>query len=131
MRKLKFNVWTCLLAAVLLVNLVCGYRAHCEEKPEADKILEKLDMFIEVLQLIRQNYVDIDNVKVEDLLDSAMRGLVDGVGDPYSSFLLPEEGKWMEEELTGEFGGVGLIIHESDYLPVVIAAIEGDRKSVV
>jgi len=125
MRKLKFNVWTCLLAAVLLVNLVCGYRAHCEEKPEADKILEKLDMFIEVLQLIRQNYVDIDNVKVEDLLDSAMRGLVDGVGDPYSSFLLPEEGKWMEEELTGEFGGVGLIIHESDYLPVVIAAIEG------
>jgi len=125
MRKTRINAWTCLLAVVLLANLVCGFRAHCEEQPKPDYILEKLDAFIEVLQFIRQNYVDIDDVKIENLLDSATTGLVDGLGDPYSSFMPPEEGKWMEEELSGEFGGVGLILHESDNFPVVIAAIEG------
>jgi len=125
MRKTRINAWTCLLAVVLLANLVCGFHAHCQEKNDQANILKRLDNLIEVLQIIRQNYVDIDKVSTEALIDSAIGGLVAGLDDQHSCYLPPEEGKWMDDEIKGKFGGVGLILHEVDGFPLVISAIEG------
>ena len=53
----------------------------------------------------------------------AIGGLVDAYGDPYSVFLPPEENKQFEEEIRGNFGGLGVEIGLRDDFVTVIAPL--------
>ncbi len=115
------------LAALLLLNLVFGYRAFCDEQRagqtnEDATILQQLDMLINSLQLIRQNYVDGESVKTEDLLYGAINGLTSSL-DPYSVFLPPQANQTMREESEGAFGGVGLSVGKAEDGLNVLAAL--------
>jgi carboxyl-terminal processing protease len=83
-----------IFAALLLGNLLLGFRVYSAEAKAqgAEDILENIDMMMEVLQLIRKNYVDADQVKANELLQGAIAGMVMSL-DPYSNFLPPSEMK--------------------------------------
>lgn len=70
--------------------------------------------FWKVWQLINQDFVSVStstsNIKDKDKIYGAIDGLVNSLGDPYSAFLPPEENKMFEEEISGNFGGVGIEI---------------------
>ncbi len=63
---------------------------------------------------------------METLFEGAAKGLVDGLGDPYSEYLTPEEYQALMSSLGGSFGGLGIYIDSSDdgYI-VIIAPIKG------
>lgn len=54
----------------------------------------------------------------------AIGGLVDSLGDPYSVFLPPSEAKIFEENIQGNFGGVGMEIGIRDSILTVIAPLK-------
>ena len=55
---------------------------------------------------IRGSYVD--EISDEELVDGAVRGMVEyGLGDPYSGYLPPEQYGEALEDLSGEFSGIG------------------------
>ena len=55
---------------------------------------------------IKSEYVD--DVSDEDLLDGAVRGMVEyGLEDPYSGYLPPEQYESALDDLSGEFSGIG------------------------
>lgn len=62
-------------------------------------------------------------VNDEDKVWGAIGGLVDSLGDPYSVFLPPEDNKFFQEEIQGDFGGVGLEIGVRDDRLTVIAPL--------
>lgn len=88
---------------------------------DAQNGYEELKVFTEVLSIIKKSYVE--EVKVKDLVISAMKGMV-GSLDPHSAYLTPEALKELKVETKGEFGGIGIQIGIKDGVLTVIAPIE-------
>ncbi len=86
----------------------------------SDKLYEKIDLFGEVLEKIKQEYVD--EVNQADVMDSAINGILQSL-DPYSAYMSPELFKSMQTESKGEFGGLGIEIGMEAGVVKVIAPI--------
>lgn len=80
--------------------------------------------FKEVLQLVKENYVGDAPAGYADLTRSALDGMVAQL-DPHSSFMLADEFRETEEELTNAFTGVGIQVEERDNHVVIVAPIPG------
>lgn len=61
----------------------------------------------------------------KEKLHGAIQGLADSYGDPYTTFLPPEESKSFVESISGTFGGVGMEIDVKDGVLTVIAPLKG------
>lgn len=83
---------------------------------------ESLKRFSQVLHLIEDNYVQEKDREV--LLQGAIEGMLQKL-DPHSSYVSKEELRRMQEDFSGEFGGIGIQIGMRDNQLVVIAPIEG------
>ncbi len=86
----------------------------------SDKLYEKIDLFSEVLEKIKKEYVD--EVNQADVIDSAINGVLQSL-DPYSAYMSPETFKNMQTETKGEFGGLGIEISMETGVVKVIAPI--------
>ncbi len=60
----------------------------------------------------------------QDRVWGAIEGMVKALGDPYTTFFPPKENKSFNEELSGEFGGVGMEVGMRKNLLTVIAPLE-------
>lgn len=65
----------------------------------------------------------------EEKLWGAIQGLAASYGDPYTVFLPPEESKSFEQEIEGEFSGIGAEIALRDGYLTVISPLEGSPAS--
>lgn len=61
-----------------------------------------------------------------DLTQTALRGILDSVHDPYTVYLSPKEIEQLRESLNGgDFGGIGVYIYQLKTGEVVLQPIEG------
>ena len=89
---------------------------------QAEVPLEKIQVFAEVFERIRASYVD--EISDEQLLDSAIRGMLDDL-DPHSSYLPPTDFQDMREDTQGAFGGLGIEVARDNGLIRVVTPIDG------
>ncbi|HMK59879.1 MAG TPA: S41 family peptidase [Dissulfurispiraceae bacterium] len=82
---------------------------------------EDLRTFVDVLNVIKKNYVD--EVKTKDLVSGAIKGMLASL-DPHSGYMTAEAFKEFQVETKGEFGGLGIQISIKDGILTVIAPIE-------
>lgn len=61
----------------------------------------------------------------KDKVYGAIEGLVSSYGDPYTTFFPPKEAKDFEDEVRGDFGGIGAEIGIKDNILIVIAPLKG------
>jgi len=78
----------------------------------------------EVLQLVKENYVGDTPSDYASLTRAALDGMV-GQLDPHSQFLLADEYRETEEELSNAFNGVGIQVEQRDDHIVIVAPIPG------
>jgi carboxyl-terminal processing protease len=78
----------------------------------------------DVMRLVNENYVDDKAVGYDQLARSALHGMIETL-DPHSEFLEKKENEEFEEDLTGEFGGVGIQVETRNNRIVVIAPLAG------
>ena len=83
-----------------------------------DQEFQHLRTFHEVLNLVTSNYVE--EVKVDRVMEGAMRGLADGL-DPDSAYLTPKQVRALEAGETLPDGDVGLELTRQYYLRVIAA----------
>ena len=83
-------------------------------------LYEKIDLFGEVLENIKKDYVD--EVDQSEIMDSAINGVLQSL-DPYSAYM-----NWLFKEMQtdtrGEFGGLGIEIGMEAGLVKVISPID-------
>ena len=84
-------------------------------------LYEKIDLFGEVLENIKQEYVD--DVDQAEIMDSAINGVLQSL-DPYSAYMSPELFKEMQTDTKGEFGGLGIEIGMEAGVVKVISPID-------
>ena len=84
-------------------------------------LFEKIDIFGEVLEKIKTDYVD--DVNQSEIMDSAINGVLQSL-DPYSAYMSPEIFKEMQTDTRGEFGGLGIEIGMEAGVVKVISPID-------
>lgn len=78
----------------------------------------------DVMKLVNENYVDEKSVAYDALARSALHGMIESL-DPHSEFLEKKDNDQFEEDLTGEFGGIGVQVETRNNRIVVIAPLAG------
>jgi carboxyl-terminal processing protease len=118
------------LAAVLAVNLVIGYRVYSAEteKTGENEAFEKISVMMQVLYLIRKDYVSTDKISYRELIYNAMHGMVRSL-DPFSDFMPPDQYGSMLETTEGEFGGLGIIVSTKEEVLTIVSPIDGTPGS--
>jgi carboxyl-terminal processing protease len=82
------------------------------------------NIFWETWDAIHANYLNDSSVTGEDRVYGATRGLVQSLGDPHSEFFDPEEGKKFQEDIQGNFGGIGAEIGVKNEQVIVVAPLK-------
>ena len=99
-----------LLAITLAVGLyTLGYNnGSAASTPTGASGAIDLSRFNEVLNLVEQRHVGDETE--QQLVDGAIKGLVQSLNDPYSQYLTNEEMNVMIGDLSGSFEGIGAVI---------------------
>lgn len=85
-----------------------------------DKESQKLGT---ALNLIEDNYYD--TVDRNKLIDGAVNGMMEALGDPYSNYMGKETAEKFEESIEGSFSGIGAEVSSDNGKVVVVSPIKG------
>ena len=106
---------------IVLVLLFLLFSFANTDVKAKNELFEKIDLFGEVLENIKKEYVDeVDQVEI---MDSAINGVLQSL-DPYSAYMSPELFKEMQTDTRGEFGGLGIEIGMESGVIKVISPID-------
>ncbi len=75
-----------------------------------------------VMQIVTKNFVS--EVDIPHMVDGALTGMIESLGDVHSRYMPPEEFNNLQEETAGAFFGIGIYIGIRDDALTVIAPIE-------
>lgn len=75
------------------------------------------------LSLIESNYYE--KVDREKLVDGAVNGMMEALGDPYSNYMGKETAARFEESIEGSFSGIGAEVSSDNGKVVVVSPIKG------
>jgi len=73
---------------------------------------------VHVVQLIRNDY--LENVSTVQLVEGATKGIVEILGDPYSTYMNAQENQELFQILEGKFGGIGIVLSLKDPKKLVV-----------
>lgn len=77
--------------------------------------------FLRTMHLLKNNYNgDLDN---HTLFEGAIKGMVEGVGDPYTVYLNRKDFQQLHEMTDGTFGGIGIVFGKRGDDYIVISAL--------
>ncbi|MEG0551038.1 MAG: S41 family peptidase [Vagococcus sp.] len=75
-------------------------------------------------ELINSQY--IEKVDQKKLVDGALKGMTEAIGDPHSTFLVTDDAKEFDDSISGSFEGIGATMTiENDYPKIAEEPIEG------
>lgn len=86
-------------------------------------------VFWQAWQKISDVYLKNEDVSNNNKVYGAISGLVGSLGDPYSEFFAPEDNKKFQEDVEGNFGGIGAELGIKDGQIVIIAPLKDTPAS--
>ena len=98
---------------VFLISLIASSFLSAGNKD----LYQKLDVFGDVFDIIKKNYVE--DVNDKEVIEYAINGMLQSL-DPHSGYMNTEIYVEMQEETRGEFGGLGIeVTMENGYVKVI------------
>lgn len=82
-----------------------------------------LSLMWKVRDKLKQSFLEKDKMVDKNMVYGAISGMVASLGDPYTVFLAPKENKSTNDDLAGEFGGVGIQLGYKDKNLAVMAPL--------
>ena len=111
-----------LLSIVSLVSFKIGREsAGIVTSDSGDKL--NLTLMWRVKSLLNETFLEKDKMTDKAMEYGAIQGMVASLGDPYTVFLPPSENKSANEDLAGEFGGVGISLGYKDKTLAVMSPL--------
>lgn len=89
------------------------------------------ELFWQVWDTIDSSYYDTSQIDDVARVYGAIKGMVTAVGDPYTIFLTPSENKVTQEDLSGNFSGVGIQIGFRGSQLAVVSPLPGSPAESV
>jgi carboxyl-terminal processing protease len=124
MMKLNRTIPTIVLAIALALSFIAGVTYSSLISPNRNGDLpEEFDSLIEVWTLIQDSYVNQSAVDTEKLAQGAIDGMLQALGDPYSSYYYNYS--TLEDYLQGSFEGIGATVSKESGQLTVVSPIKG------
>ncbi|MBI3579229.1 MAG: S41 family peptidase [Ignavibacteriales bacterium] len=108
------------VAAFMLVGMIAGFQV--KELISGDNLYDQLNKFKDVLLLSEKYYVN--EVDTRKLTEGAITGLLDQL-DPHSAYFPPQQTAKTQEEMQGNYQGVGLAIRSLNDTIIVLEPMGG------
>jgi carboxyl-terminal processing protease len=121
------------MAAVFTLGLACAPLIAQDQTPatdatapasaprSADEVYSDLDLFGEVFDRIRAEYVEAPDER--KLIHAALQGMLTSL-DPHSGYMEPVEYSDVQEDTSGQFGGLGIEVQMEDGVIKVVSPID-------
>jgi len=109
-----------------------GYEVDIRKNPPQVEFVNKsptsqtidFALFWEAWDQVSKDYLNRP-VDPKKMMYGAVRGMVESLGDPYTSFLDPEVNKVVNNSLNGAYEGVGMELGIKDGLLMVVSPLDG------
>lgn len=122
-KRRNFSIYEMIIfmfITAVVSSLTCGYlmfKIYDSKKVEPSydysKITDNghLQEFINTYgQILDKYYKDIEE---DELVDSAIKGMLDHLGEPYTEYLEEDRADGFNEQLKGEYEGIGVVIWQN------------------
>ena len=119
-KKMKIMVVTLLLVVSLASSFGAGYALGSRTLPSPSQGLGSVE---QAWNIIFQDYVDKDSLDASLLSQAAIKGMVEALDDPYTSYLDAENYQLSLSNLQGKFEGIGAYVAIKDEQLIIIAPI--------
>ncbi len=115
---------------------VLGIYVGNHNRSETEKVIGVLDMdsqvtsqtdfspFWKTWNIMDEKHPEASKTSNQDRVYGAISGLVSSLDDPYTIFFNPEETKLFEEEIAGNFDGIGIEVGMKDKILTVVAPLK-------
>ena len=120
------NQITYLKNILLIVIFILFNFFNISHAKDNNEIYKKIDLFSEVLEKIKDDYVD--DVDQSEVMDAAINGVLQSL-DPYSAYMNPKLFEDMQTETSGKFGGLGIEVTMESGVVKVISPIDDTPAS--
>ena len=82
-------------------------------------------LFWDAWRVVQEDYAGEQPFDFQAMVHGAIKGMVNSLGDPYTTFMTPGNTKIFLEDISGSFSGVGMEIGIRDNRLQIIAPLEG------
>ncbi|OGN89658.1 MAG: hypothetical protein A2Z74_06115 [Chloroflexi bacterium RBG_13_46_9] len=122
------KIKTALISLCLVIVLVLTFASGCDifkpgNNPSTSTTELNTKLLEEAYGVILDNYVQPDNVDVQKLNEGILKGLVQGLNDPYSAYLTQEQFDMSVSDIAGQFEGIGAYVGSENGRITIIAPI--------
>lgn len=126
-----------ILIVAIIASFAAGLYIGKSSKPSVEKITllkqpemgKPLDLdfslFWDVWYKIEEKYVERSKLDAQKMIFGAISGMLRSLDDPYTLFLPPEESKKFQEDMRGDFEGIGAEIGIRKGILTIISPLEG------
>ena len=113
------------LVTVLGLNLLIGAQIYVSnaQAAETENVYEEIRLLMRVMERVRQDYVDGEKVTYSDLIQAAMKGMLNTL-DPHSEFMDSRKYLDLKNDTEGAFGGVGIVVGMRENFLTVVSPME-------
>lgn len=112
------------MATTLVVPAAMG--ADPSPSPRADGLPQGFEVWQEAYDIVRNHYVDPAAANDEALVEGAIRGMVDALGDTgHTIYLTRDELEAESEALDGTIIGIGVTVDSRAGSPAIISVLDG------
>jgi carboxyl-terminal processing protease len=93
--------------------------------PDEDDAFQQIKMFTQILELVRESYVDPEKTTYKNLISSALEGMLADL-DPHSQFMHPKVFEQLKKNTDSTYEGVGITISfRNEVLSIVTVREDG------
>ncbi len=122
-RAIVYGVILVLITSLITLNLELALGDKVLISKKSYEEYEKFSKVYALKKVIEENYYTKVNEK--DLVDGAVKGLFEGLHDPYSQYMTEKEFEDLMEYTKGSYSGIGVIVTPGeDGLITIVSPIE-------
>lgn len=108
-------------AAITMFTLTFGKEKVVKDVAVQTQHDEFSKLYMAYDKLKEEYYEDINQ---EDIINGAINGMIDALGDPYSDYMNEDEASQFNESISSSFQGIGAEIQERDGVITVVSPIK-------
>jgi carboxyl-terminal processing protease len=123
-KRIKIIAVTLLLTATIVLSFGAGCILGEKTSPPSAPTLN-IPLLEEAWNIIFRDYVEKDKLDATKLNQGAIKGMVEALDDPYTSYLDTTAYELWVRSMEGKFEGIGAYVEEKDKQITIVAPIAG------
>ncbi|MBI2850277.1 MAG: PDZ domain-containing protein [Chloroflexi bacterium] len=129
-KAIKVTLITLLLASLALsFNVGCTISNPLNSSPTVPaasssprtSTVTGTDVIDEAWQIIHNEYVEKDKINSTNMTEAAIRGMVEALNDPYTSYMSAQTYQLSRSDISGTFEGIGAFVGIRDEQLIIVA----------